>query len=179
MIEHLIGYNIIEKAGNKYYIRIAAVKKYLIENTRITKSVSKIEDKWKIITEKRNLLELSLRKAVKLTIKLKHGSVKGKDEFLKIISSTEKRREKLLSLSFDQLFSDVAEIYFDDLRKYISNNWADFEKVYCDKQLFDIYMPIINKNRIDAHAKDIDEDTLNILILSIEWVSTRTNSLLE
>jgi len=179
LIEHLIGYNIIEKAGCKYYIRIAAVKKYLIENTRITKSVSKIEDKWKIIAEKRNLLELSLRKAVKLTIKLKHGNVKGKDEFLKIIGSTEKRKEKLSSLSFDQLFSDLAEIYFDDLRKYISNNWTDFEKVYNDKQLFDIYMPIINKHRIDAHAKDIDEQTLNILILSIEWVSTRTNSLLE
>lgn len=179
LIEHLLGYNIIEKSGDKYYIRIAAVKKYLNENTRITKSVSKIEDKWKIITEKRNKLELSLRKAVKFTIKLKYGSVKGKEEFLKIISSSEKRKEKLIALSFDQIFTDIAEIYFDDLRKYISNNWSDFEKIYNDKQLFEIYMPIINKHRIDAHAKDIDEQTLNILLLAIDWVYSRTQALID
>jgi len=179
LIEHLLGYNIIEKSGDKYYIRIASVKKYLIENTRITKSVSKIEDKWKIITEKRNKLELSLRKAVKLSLKLKLGSIKGKDEFLKIISSSEKRKEKLTAQSFDQIFTDEAEIYFEDLRKYISSNWTDFEKVYTDKQLFDIYMPIINKQRIDAHAKDIDEQTLNILLLAIEWVFSKTQALLE
>lgn len=179
LIEHLLGYNIIEKSGDKYYIRITAVKKYLNENTRITKSVSKIEDKWKIITEKRNKLELSLRKAVKFTIKLKYGSVKGKEEFLKIVSSSEKRKEKLIALSFDQIFTDVAEIYFEDLRKYISNNWSDFEKIYNDKQLFEIYMPIINKHRIDAHAKDIDEQTLNILLLAIDWVYSRTQALID
>src|SRR5439155_10208662 len=107
------------------------------------------EDKWKVITEKRNRLELSLRKVVKLTIKLMFGSIKGKDEFLKIIGSNEKRKEKLSALSFDELFSDGAEIYFEDLRKYISNNWVDFQKIFNDKQLFDIYMPVINKYRID------------------------------
>lgn len=179
LVEHLLGYNIIEKSDSKYHIRIAAVKKYLEENTKITKAVTKIEDKWKLVTEKRNLLELSLRKAVKVTIKLNHGSVKGKEEFLKIISSTDKRKERLSTISFDQIFTDLSEIYFEDLRKYISNNWSDFERIYGDKQLFDIYMPIINKQRIDAHAKDIDEQTLNILILAIEWVKTRTESLLE
>lgn len=179
LIEHLLGYNIIEKSNGKYYIRISSVKKYLVENTNIKKSVSKIEDKWKLVTEKRNNLELSLRKTVKFTIKLKYGSVKGKDEFLKIIGTNEKRKIKLASMSFDQIFTDDSEIYLEDLRKYISNNWNDFEKVFNDKQLFDIYMPIINKHRIDAHAKDIDDQTLNILILAIEWVYTRTKSLFD
>jgi len=179
VIEHLLGYNIIEKSNSSYHIRIESVKKYIVENTKMTKSVSKIEDKWKMITEKRNKLELSLRKAVKLTIKLNHGIVKGKEEFLKIVSSTDKRRDRLNTLSFDQLFTDASEIYFEDLRKYISNNWSDFERVFNDKQLFDIYMPLINKHRIDAHAKDIDEQTLNILILAIEWVKSKTELLLD
>src|SRR5690606_6912335 len=102
---------------------------------------------------KRNKLELSLRKTVKLTIKMNHGLVKGKEEFLKIVSSSDKRKERLNTLSFDQLFTDEAEIYLEDIRKFIGNNWTDFEKIFNDKQLFDIYMPLVNKHRIDAHAK--------------------------
>ena len=176
VIEHLLGYNIIEKSASSYYIRIEAVKKYIIENTKLTKSITKIEDKWKMIAEKRNQLELSLRKLVKFTIILNNGKVKGKEDFLKIVSSSDTRKERLNTLSFDELFTDISEIYFEDLRKYIEKNWSNFEKVYGDKQLFDIYMPLINKHRIDAHAKDIDEQTLNILILAIEWVSSKTES---
>lgn len=179
LVEHLLGYNIIEKANSTYHIRIDAVKKYIVENAKITKSVTKLEDKWKLITEKRNRLELSLRKTVKLTIKMNYGPVKGKEEFLKIISSSDKRKERLNTLSFDQLFTDMAEIYFEDIRKFIGNNWTDFEKIFTDKQLFDIYMPLVNKHRIDAHAKDIDEQTLNILILAIEWLRTKTDTFLE
>lgn len=40
-------------------------------------------------------------------------------------------------------------------------------------------MPIINKQRIDAHAKDIDEQTLSILLLAIDWVYSRTQALID
>lgn len=105
VIEHLLGYNIIEKSASSYYIRIEAVKKYIIENTKLTKSITKIEDKWKMIAEKRNQLELSLRKLVKFTIILNNGKVKGKEDFLKIVSSSDTRKERLNTLSFDDVIS--------------------------------------------------------------------------
>ncbi|TSD63411.1 ATP-binding protein [Inquilinus sp. KBS0705] len=176
--EHLLGYNIIEKSDSKFYIRIIAVKNYIIQNTKVTKSLDKIEDKWKLITEKRNKLELELRKLVKMTLKLNHGPIRGKDEFLKIIGTTEKRKDTLNSMSIDDLFSGHAELYFDDLRRYIEKNWVEFEKVFSDKQLFGIYMPIVNKYRIDAHAKDIDDQTLNILILALEWIKSKVDTFL-
>lgn len=179
LIEHLIGYNIVEKTNSKYHIRIAAIRRYIRENTKVTKALTKIEDKWKMVTEKRNSLEIELRKAIKLSIKLKFGTAKGKDEFLKVISSNGSRLDKMNALSFDQLFTDDAEIYFDDLRRYISNNWTDFGRVFGDKQLFEIYMQLINKHRIDAHAKDLDGATFNTLIMAIDWMKSKTEAFLN
>ena len=57
-INHLIGYNLIEKSDNKvYHVKINAVKNYILEHTKIQQSYSKIEDKWSSITKKRNSLE--------------------------------------------------------------------------------------------------------------------------
>ncbi len=178
IIEHLLGYNIIEKSEKKYHIRISAVKKYLVEHSKIQKSIHQIEDKWKVVTERRNLIEINIRKVVKLILKSCYGPFKAKDEFLKIISSQEKRKEKLTALNLDELFSDDAEIYFEDLRKFINVNWNEFDKIFSDKGLFDAYMQIINKNRIDAHAKDISDENLTLLLYALNWINDKIDAFL-
>jgi len=177
-IVHLTGYNLIEMSdANIYHIKIKAVSDYILENTKIIKAITKIEDKWQLITTKRNQLELKLRSIVKLTIKFKYGTSKAKSEFLKIVE--EKRRIRLNNYNLNELFSDKAEIYFLDLQKFILKNWVDFEKIYIDKPKFETYMNLCNSNRIDAHAKDINQEDLTITLASLNWLNEKCDEFLE
>lgn len=177
-IIHLLGYNLIEKSdSNKYHIKINAVKNYILENTTLLNQITKIEDKWTVITTKRNQLEIKIRNIVKLAIKSKYGVNKCKAEFLKIVD--EKRRERLNNLNINEMFSDKSEIYFNDLKIFITKNWSDFENIFSDKNKFDIYMDLCNSNRIDAHAKDINEEDLTITLASLNWLNEKCDIFLD
>jgi len=177
-IIHLLGYNLIEKSNaDVYHVKINAVKKYIEENTKLVQNFSKIEDKWTVITVKRNQLELKLKTLVKISIKYKFGSTKCKSEFLKIIE--EKRREKLNNLSISEIFSDKSELYFLDLLKYIKKNWVDFEKIFIEKSKFETYMDLVNNNRIDAHAKDMNAEDMTITIASLNWLNEKCDLFLD
>jgi len=177
-IIHLLGYNLIEKStSNKYHIKINAVKNYILENTTLSKQANTIEDRWKVVTTKRNQLEIKMRNIVKLTVKSKFGINKCKNEFLKIIE--EKRRERLNNLNINEIFSDKSEIYFNDLKIYIIKNWSDFENIFSDKSKFDIYMDLCNNNRIDAHAKDINQEELTITLASLNWLNEKCDTYLD
>ncbi|MFD2518218.1 hypothetical protein [Salinimicrobium flavum] len=177
-INHLLGYNLIEKSDNDvYHVKINAVKNYILDQTKIQHSYAKIEDKWATITKKRNSLELKLRNVLKLSLRFKFGSAKSKSEFLKIIE--EKRRERLNNLNLNEIFSDSGEVYFLDIQKYISKNWADFEKIFVDKGKFEIYMGLSNENRIDAHAKDINQEDMTITLSALSWLTEKCDNFLE
>jgi hypothetical protein len=177
-INHLIGYNLIEKSDNKvYHVKINAVKNYILEHTKIQQSYTKIEDKWASITKKRNNLELKLRSVLKLSLRFKFGQTNGKSEFLKIIE--EKRRERLNNLSLNEIFTDKGEIYFLDIQKYISKHWIDFEKIFLNKKKFEIYMDLSNSNRIDAHAKDMNQEDMTITISALNWLTEKCDNFLE
>lgn len=177
--QHLIGYNLVEKSDAEYYIKIKAVNDFVAESTNLIRTVEALENKWSEVSRRRNKLETNLRKAVKLVIKAKHGPIKGKDEFLAIIPSSDGRKSKLESLNFDQLFDGTAETYLDDLRRYIKSNWPHFERIFPEAELFDVYMPLVNKYRVDAHAKDISTDTYTILIIALDWLNGKVDSFLS
>ena len=179
LINHLIGYNLIEKSESDYFIRIKAVQEYLKSNSELLKSVHSKEEKWKIITEHRGNAEISIKKVLVLSIKFFYGRVKGKQNFLKIINSSSSRYNRLQSLNLEQIFSDEGELYFEDYRKFIIKNWNDYENIFGDKQLFDTYMSIINANRIDAHAKSIEDSTFQTLVISLKWINTKLNDILK
>jgi hypothetical protein len=176
-IEHLVGYNLIEKNGSdKYHVKINAVKDYVVSKSVIKRKISTIEDKWEVITERRNQLELKLREIIKLTIKLKYGN-KAKETFLSKIES--KRRERLNNLNLNEIFSDNGEIFLLDLKIFITQYWADFTTIFVDKPKFEMYLDIINTNRIDAHAKDLDKDDLQITLSALNWVKEKADNFLE
>jgi len=176
-IEHLIGYNLIEKNGtNKYHIKINAVEEYVTARSLLKRKIVSIEDKWEAITERRNQLELKLRDIVKLIIKSNYGA-KAKETFLSKIE--EKRRARLNNLNLNEIFSDKGEIYLSDLKVFISQFWKDFENIFIDKGKFEMYLDIINTNRIDAHAKDLDKDDLQITLSALNWTIEKTVCFLE
>jgi hypothetical protein len=111
-----------------------------------------------------------------LNIKSKFGA-KAKDHFLKCIE--ERRREKLNQLNLNDIFSDKGEIYLLDLKVYITKNWSDFENIYLDKPKFEMYLDIVNTNRIDAHAKDLNNEDLTITISALNWLNDKSDKYLE
>src|SRR5690606_22050006 len=119
------------------------------------------------ITEKRGISERNLKEVIKLNLKLQFGGIKGRSEFLQIIDSSSNRYKKLSSQNIDEIFRDKGEIYLDDLKKFILKKWELFEKVFIDKQLFEIYMSLINTHRIDAHAKELEDDVYQSVIIAL------------
>jgi hypothetical protein len=170
LINHLVGYNLIEVDNSKCFIRINAVKQYLKSHSELLKSNQTDEEKWSAVTTLRGRVELELKRVILISLKLNYGKVKGKQEFLKIVDSQSKRKERLESLNIEEIFSDSGELYFEDYRKFVSKNWALFEKIFPDKQLFETYMHMVNAHRIDAHAKKIEDQAYQALIISLNWL---------
>lgn len=176
IIEHLKGYGLIEEDSGLYHFKIKTVQEYIIEMSSRKKILNTKEDKWREITAQRGLLESDLRKVIKLVLKTYYGAAQAGEEFLKIIPSD--RRNSLLGLEFDKILSDNS--YFDELRKIIIKHWEKFGKIFNnDKENFEFYMNFINKHRIDAHAKEIDEENLNVLLLAICWIQRNINDYLK
>jgi hypothetical protein len=175
VIEHLIGYGLISSEYDQYHFRIKAVEDYIRRQTKITKSLTTREDKWKEITSQRNMLEFNLRRVVKMALKLSFGA-KAKETLLEVISPPD-RKLRLAALNLDEIFE--SEMYFEDLRKIIVKHWSEMGRIFGnDREHFNTYMEYVNKYRIDAHAKDVDENTLGILLISLQWLRRQVDSFL-
>lgn len=177
LIEHLDGYGVICEDNGRYYFRIKTIENYIRERATVAKVLTTREEKWSEISAQRNGLETKLRKLIKHTLKLRFGQNKAKSIFLEIIGSAD-RKDKLSNVSYDDLFE--SGIYFDELRKLIIKNWDEFGQVFKkDKEHFNLYMEYVNKHRIDAHANELDDETLGILLISLEWLTKRVNEFLD
>jgi len=172
-IEHLLGYNIIDKYDTKFYIKIKSITDFIKVHSEITKKVYAVPDKRGEVSAQRNQIEERLRQMVKLILKANYG-VTARDEFLKIVPSNGSRKEKLAALNIDEVFSGEHELYFEDLRLHVSKNWDDYKHVFNDKELCDLYLRIININRkADAHAGKIDEISYEAVLFALNWVKQK------
>jgi hypothetical protein len=73
-----------------------------------------------------------------------------------------------------------SEVYFEDIRKVMIKNWASFGKIFNnDREKFDNYMGYVNKNRADAHANDVDDETLGIVLMALQWLQRQVDSFLK
>ena len=57
----------------------------------------------------------------------------------------------------------VNELYLSQLGIIMGKDWDKYEKMFSDKKKFNMYLDIINEHRIDAHAKDLDEESQAVL----------------
>ncbi|RDV11863.1 ATP-binding protein [Pontibacter diazotrophicus] len=179
LIQHLLGYNLIVEDNGNFYIQINVIKEFLKQKTKLIPTQISLADKWKTIAEKRGFAERKLRELVKLNLKIQFGATKGRSEFLQIIDSSSSRYQRLSAISIEEIFSGEHELYFEDLRKFILKKWELFEKVFIDKQLFDIYLNLINRHRADAHAKEIDNDVYQSVMIAIDWLNDKLDEVLD
>ena len=172
-VNHLLGYGVISRHGEHYEFQIEAVKQYLIERGKYKKLNLTTDEMLSEISERRNKLEPKLRSIVKTQLQAAYGLPEAKQEFLDIF---DKRRQQLYThLSYADLFNpNACPIYFEDLRKIIVKRWELFKNVFTgDKNGFDQRMQVINKYRVDAHAKDLDMEQMQFFRISISHLEDR------
>ncbi|MFT3895473.1 MAG: hypothetical protein QM730_27940 [Anaerolineales bacterium] len=177
MIEHLEGYGLIKEDRGKYHFRINAVEKYVSEHTKIAKVLNTREEKWKEITLQRNVLETNMRMLVKRILKQRYGPSVAKEKFLEIISKADDKA-RLNTLAYNDIFE--LHLYFDDLRRVIMKNWDDFAQIFNkDMEHFKYYSEFVNKHRIDAHANEIDDEFIGILLMALQWLRRQVDEYLD
>ena len=155
LIDHLIGYGIIEKHGDDYDIRFgairAALKNLLLPDAK--------ESRWAEISMRRNRLESEMR-----VMFFNWARTVPHAQWREIIEGglTKKRYEALSSYEPRFLFSrGSSPLYLSDLIMLLKDGRV--LPPLDDRSSIVQNMDLINKFRIDAHAREVgDEDMAQI-----------------
>lgn len=158
LLDHLIGYELIERRASDLEFRFQAVKQAILKLHAIAE-----EDRTAFISKSRNQLERAIRAT------LFHWSkYVSSTEWLEVLqkSLTIKRYENLQSTEPSLLFSNDSPLYFSDLMILLKN---DRVLPYLNEKRSSIVrdMDIVNRHRIDAHAKAISDSDYEALKKSI------------
>lgn len=174
-MQHLLGYGIVKEVKENYYITINAVSLYLENNHKLQGKMTTKEQAWSNVSTRRNSLESRLRKIMILQMTMQYGSKKVKGKLLEVIESGRKEREKLQDLDINDLVEN--HFFLLDVKQVILKNWSLFDKVFIDKVKFENFIDVINKYRIDAHAKTINEDDMLMLTVAFNWFDEKIANL--
>ena len=173
ILTHLLGYGIVESNQGVLGFKVEVLKNYLSRKYRYKRKNITNEEKWTEISERRNRLELKLRKIVKMQLKAKYGP-NAKQKVLDSMRSNLK--VKYQSFQYNDLFDpNKCEIYFSQLGNLIEKHWDDcFKNLFGkNKQAIKAYFTIINQLRKDCHASivsDWEMDNFRGSITSLERI---------
>lgn len=174
-MQHLHGYGIVKEVNGNYYITINAVEQYLLNNHKLYGKTTAKEQAWSNVGQRRNTIEYKLRKIMLITMTMQYGKKKVKEKLLEVIDSNRKQNEKLQEIEINDLIEN--HFYLLDVKKVIMKNWSLFEKTFIDKTKFDNFIDLINKYRIDAHAKTITQSDMLMLTLAFNWFDEKLEDL--
>jgi hypothetical protein len=158
-VEHLIGYGLVSRRGADYEFAFEAAKDAVKQATH-KQSAIELGDKWAEISKRRNQLEEEIRTA------LYHWAIRlTAQEWTETWSQSlsQKRLTELGALTRQEAFSrNNSPLYLLDLMGIIR-----YSKQYSNHDSSNMSIlaaiDIVNRNRIDAHAKKIsDNDYLKL-----------------
>lgn len=161
ILTHLMGYGIIEVNQKVIGFKVEVLKNYLSRKYKYKRQNLTDDEKWKEISERRNRLEIKLRKIVKLQLKAKYGS-NAKQKVLD--SMRHDIKTKYQNLQYNDLFDpNKCEIYFSQLGILIENHWDDcFKNLFGkNKQTVKAYFTIVNQLRKDCHASIVSDGEMD------------------
>jgi hypothetical protein len=166
-IQHLSGYGILKKSSENYFITINAVKDYIkVRHESKMKPDSK-EAVWQKISVERNSIESRLRSLIITTLVMNFGKKNLKEKITAYVDSSKK------SVLMGKEVRDIVDnnLYLLDLKVLILKNWNLFERVFLDKVKFEMFLDLINRYRIDAHAKTIADEDYALLTIAFKWLN--------
>lgn len=164
-IQHLIGYGVLKKYKDTYFITIEALKLYLINNSNLL-SDNTMEEKRIAISTRRNRLEIKLREMIYNVFITKYGRVEARGKILSAKRTDE--RAQLEGIFLNEIMEK--KYFFPELKILIDKNWDDFSKVFIDKSRFKLNMDVINTYRIDAHGKSITDEEYLMICMALKWL---------
>jgi hypothetical protein len=157
VLNHLLSYGLIERDGDRYRFRVQAVQRYLARVRRFSGQTGKLEEQWAEISERRNKLEVGLRRMVALQLKAKYGQDMGKARLLAALGGDRAKRCALMR--FEEITNPTdSPLYFSDLYTIIKAEWTLFENFFSEKQdRVTMRLENVNRMRRDAHARSINQ----------------------
>jgi hypothetical protein len=166
-IQHLIGYGILKKASESYFITINAVKDYIKVRYESKKKPDSKEGVWQKVSVERNCIESRMRNLIITILVTNFGKKNLKEKITEYVDST--RKPALMSKEVRDIVDN--NLYLLDLKVLILKNWTLFEKIFLDKVKFEMFLDLINRYRVDAHAKTISDEDYALLTIAFKWLN--------
>lgn len=176
LISHLLGYSILEKTNDMYGFKIDILKKYLSKINKYQKLEMSNEEKIAEISERRNAVEVKLRKIVQNQLKFALGEANAKQKMINAMEAS--KRPKYSGLLYRDLFDPLkCEVYFYQLSLVIQNNWGVFANVFSlNRNIVNSHLTIINSLRRDCHAAPISNDEMQSFRGSMTWLEKEVDN---
>ena len=168
---HLVGYGLVHKGSHGYSFNIEIVKHYLTGIHRYERLHLPDREKRQEISDRRNQMELKLRKILKSAL---IASLGRKKALMAVLASLPENRRSAIDLDLDGLFSsESSPLYLPDLKNIIQREWElPFKNIFeGDKEDILYTLKYINQfGRADAHAKSVnDEDFQQLRLYFRRW----------
>ena len=159
-IQHLLGYRLVEKDSDEYFIRIKSIETYLLNKHIYEKQLDTQEEKRNRLNARRDVIEVTLRKMIFYQLQTKYGK-KAKEKLVELIkgSTTDTSQNGKIARSRN-LSGALEELYFSQLGVIINKEWKDYQITFSDKTKFNMFFDLINKSRgAGDHGRKLsDED---------------------
>jgi hypothetical protein len=168
LVDHLIGYGLIETVGDDIDVRFEAVSNAVYRMLRIDTN----EDRWAEISKRRNALENNIRRTLFMWCKFA-----GEDAFRNVFDGafSNKRKSEINDFRPENIFSTKkSPLYLNDLIKILKDEQVLKNQLEGRRSTVVANLALINSLRVDAHAKEISPAEMNDLrkafdILEIEF----------
>ncbi len=168
-VAHLIGYHLIKKEEDNYYFQIKAVESYIRDFYRYDRVMQSMDEKWAQVSVRRNIIEAKLRNLIQVQLQSGFGK-KAKARLIEVASKSSKDENQIRRMNAKgTLEGAIGELYLPQLGIIISKDWDKYERIFNDKTKFNMYLEIINEYRIDAHAKDLNEENQALLSYAFKF----------
>ena len=164
---HLLGYCLIERVEDDYFVRIKSIEDYLKNKYYYEKTATTQDQIREEVRSRRERIELILRDIVFHNMQSQYGK-KAKERLTTYISGTNDQTQlkRMRDVPFNQA---LKELYFNQLKFIMGKDWKMYQNIFPDKVKFEQFFDVINNNRIDAHAKDIDEEDYAVLQIAFKY----------
>lgn len=175
-IAHLLGYCLIKKESDDYYIRIKSIGEYLKNKHRNDAVLTEMEQRRERISRRRGELENKLRSIIAYNLKTKYGK-KSVEWLCKILSNTATDKTQASKLQKLDLKQAMSELYFSQLKILIEDDWKKYQEIFEDRVKFGQFFDIINRYRVDAHAKPISDEDEALLNIAFKYFESKLSDL--
>ncbi len=176
LTDHLSGYGLVSDVRTKPTITIRLVSEHLTRQSSpsdgLPEKLATREDVVAEVSRRRDPIERRLRVVVAFGLSMKYGD-RAASKALDCWST--QRKERLAPFSYRELWQ---ETFLTDLISVLDTEWDAFQNWFGAKEAdVLLWLNAINTERIDAHAGDIDPDSLAFLRLSFRKIEEKLQAL--